>query len=65
MKAYLLVTGLTFLAVTIAHLLRMAAEPHLAGDPWYLVLTAAVALLAGWACRLYVVLGRDPAAGTR
>lgn len=65
MTAYLLVTGLTFLAVTIAHLLRMAAEPRLAGDPWYLVVTAAVALLAGWACRLYVALGRGPAGGAR
>lgn len=65
MKAYLLVTGLTFLAVTIAHLLRIAAEPRLAGDPWYLVLTVAVALLAVWACRLYVTLRRGPAGGAR
>ncbi len=35
MRAYTITTGLIFLAVTGAHVLRMVAEPDLARESWY------------------------------
>jgi len=52
MRAYTITTGVIFLAVTGAHLLRMTVEPNLAREPWYLLITLFTALLAGWAGRL-------------
>jgi hypothetical protein len=58
MKAYLLTTGVLFGLITVAHFWRMVAEPHLATDPWYIVITAVAAALCVWALRL---LRRQPA----
>lgn len=52
MRAYLLTTGALFALVTLAHVLRMVAEPALATDPWYILLTVAAAALGFWAWRL-------------
>ena len=53
MKAYVTTTGVLFALITLAHILRIVyAEPHLAKDPWYLLLTGLAAGLAIWAARL-------------
>ena len=52
MAGYLWTTGALFLLITVAHVMRMFAEPHLAREPWYLLLTVAAAALSVWAGRL-------------
>ena len=53
MKAYLIVTGVLFALVALAHVLRIAAEnPALALDPVFAGLTLLAAALAVWAFRL-------------
>lgn len=49
MKIYMLITGVLFGLLTGVHLWRMAVEPHLATDPWYLLITAIAAGLCLWA----------------
>jgi hypothetical protein len=49
MKAYLITTGIIFALVTIAHLARMAMEPHVLTEPLYLLLTLLSAALTVWA----------------
>jgi hypothetical protein len=53
MKAYVMTTGAVFGLITLAHVLRIIAEgPHLATDPWYVLLTVVAAALGLWAWRL-------------
>jgi hypothetical protein len=53
MKAYVLVTGVIFGLITLAHIARMFAEgSHLATDPVFILLTIASAVLCFWACYL-------------
>jgi hypothetical protein len=52
MKAYTLATGVIFGLITLAHLLRIVAEPNLAADPFYILLTVVAAALCFWAGRL-------------
>ena len=52
MKTYVLVTGIIFGLITIAHVWRMFVEPHLAREPWFLLLTAASAALSLLAWRV-------------
>jgi len=53
MKAYVITTGAVFGLVTLAHLARIIAEgPHLARNPWFMLITAIAAALCLWACRL-------------
>jgi len=55
MKAYLATTGLVFLAVTIAHIMRMVGERGgPGGDPWFILLTLVTAGLTVWAGLLLV-----------
>ena len=50
MKAYLLTTGVVFALLTLAHLLRIIMEgPHLAKDPFFLLITVAAGGLCVWA----------------
>ena len=51
MKAYIVTTGTLFGLIVVAHVLRIVAEPHLATDPWYILLTAAAAGMSVWAWR--------------
>ena len=51
MKAYIVTTGTLFGLIVVAHLLRILAEPHLAADPRYILLTAAAAGMSVWAWR--------------
>ena len=49
MRIYVIATGVIFGLITIAHVWRMFVEPHMAREPWFLLLTvvsAALCLLA-------------------
>jgi hypothetical protein len=52
MTGYIRTTGVLFALTTLAHVLRMFAEPRLARDPWYLLLTLAAGGLTVWAWRV-------------
>ena len=53
MKPYLMVTSAIFCLIAVAHIWRIIAEnPHLAVEPWYVLLTLAAAGLCLWALRL-------------
>ena len=52
MTVYIATTGVLFALITAAHILRMFAEPHVATDPWYLLLTLAAAGFSVWAWRV-------------
>ena len=45
MRAYIMTTGAVFGLITLAHVLRIFAEGHLATDPWFVLLTVATAML--------------------
>ena len=57
MRAYVITTGVIFGLLVVAHLWRMVAEPHLATDPGYIVITLTAGLLSVWAG---LVLRRTP-----
>jgi hypothetical protein len=58
MKAYVMTTGVVFGLLTLAHIWRVIEEgPHLATEPWYVLITLAAAALCLWAGRL---LWRSP-----
>jgi hypothetical protein len=53
MKAYVMTTGALFGLLTLSHLLRIFDEgPHLAADPWWVLITVAAGALCLWAWRL-------------
>ena len=53
MKAYVITTGVVFGLITLAHIWRGIAEgPHLAKEPWFVLLTLGVAGLCLWSVRL-------------
>ena len=55
MKTYVITTGTLFGLLTVAHIWRAIEEdPHLATDPFYIVITAAAAALSLWAWRLVI-----------
>ena len=45
MKSYVIATGVVFGLLTLAHLWRIMEEPHLARDPWFVLITVAAAAL--------------------
>jgi hypothetical protein len=57
MKAYIATTGLIFVALVVAHGLRIFAEPHLARDAWFLVTTLISLGMAAWAVQLFRTVG--------
>ena len=60
MKAYAMTTGVVFGLIVFAHLLRIVAEgPHLAKDPWFVLITVAAAALSLWAWRLLRLSSRS------
>jgi hypothetical protein len=53
MKAYVMTTGAVFGLLTLAHIWRVIEEgPHLAKEPWWVLITVAAAVLCLWALRL-------------
>ena len=53
MKPFLITVGTVFALIVMAHIARIAAEPNLAREPWFLLMTAVAAALSGWAWRLW------------
>lgn len=49
MKAYIATTCLVFVAITIAHIMRMVGERGPSADPWFILLTLVTAAFAVWA----------------
>jgi hypothetical protein len=60
MKAYFVITGLVFLALVVAHVLRVVQERHLIMDPWFIGSTLVSLALAVWAFRLLRAQGSQP-----
>ena len=52
MRTYVIVAGAVFGLLTAAHLLRIAVEPDLARDPWFILTTVASAVLCVGAWRV-------------
>jgi hypothetical protein len=53
MKTYIITTGVLFGLITVVHIWRIIEEwPHLATEPWYVLLTVASAALCIWAWRV-------------
>jgi hypothetical protein len=50
MRSYVIVAGAIFGLLAVLHVWRMIVEPHLARDPWYLLITVAAGALcvAAW-----------------
>ncbi|HBB97545.1 MAG TPA: hypothetical protein DC054_19355 [Blastocatellia bacterium] len=60
MKAYVITTGAVFALLTLAHVLRIIMEwPHLARDPFFLLITVAAGGLGLWALRLLMLSKRQ------
>ena len=60
MKTYVMATGTVFGLLALAHVWRMIAEdPHLATDPWFLLITLIAAALSAWAFRLVTLARRS------
>jgi hypothetical protein len=52
MKAYVVITGIAFALLTLAHIWRGFVEPHLAREPGFILITIICLALCLWACRL-------------
>ena len=53
MKTYVMITGAVFGLVAAVHVWRALEEgPHLATDPWFVLITIIAAAFCLWACRL-------------
>ena len=53
MRVYVMTTGVVFGLLAVAHLLRIVTEgPHLATDPFFILITVGAAGLFLWAWRL-------------
>jgi hypothetical protein len=52
-RGYVLTSGVIFLLITLAHVARIVVEgPHLAREPFFVLLTIATAGLSAWAWRV-------------
>jgi xanthine/uracil permease len=52
MKLFLVTVGTIFALIVIAHFARMVAEPEVAHEPWFWLLTIIAAGLSAWSWRL-------------
>jgi hypothetical protein len=59
MNAFLISVGTLSGLVVIAHVARMVAEPRMAGEPWFWIMTAIAAALSGWSWYLFGTLRRS------
>ena len=48
MKIYVISTGAIFGLLTLAHVWRMFLEPHLAKEPWFILITLIALALSLW-----------------
>lgn len=58
MRSYIITSGAIFGLLVVAHLARLAVEPHVARDPVYVLLTIAAAALSVWAFRVLRLVPR-------
>jgi hypothetical protein len=58
MKPFLVTTGTVFGLIVVAHIARVVAEPRMAGEPSFWLLTVIAAALSIWAWRLFWVSRR-------
>ena len=58
MKAYVITTGVIFALITIAHIMRIVAEPRTATEPVFILLTFLSAALCIWAWQVLRRLSR-------
>jgi hypothetical protein len=56
-KAFLITVGTVFGLIVIAHIARIVAEPGIANDPWFWLLTIVAAALSAWSWRLWWTTG--------
>lgn len=59
MKAYIITTGVIFGLITVAHVLRIVSEPHVATEPFFIILTVLSAALCVWAWQALRRLNRS------
>jgi hypothetical protein len=59
MKAYIATTGVLFLMIAGAHMVRVSSERHLARDPWFIATTIIALALVVWAARLLRAVRAD------
>ena len=52
MRAYVLTSGSIFGLIFLAHIWRIFLEPHVLGEPLWVLLTLAAAGLSLWALRI-------------
>lgn len=66
MRSYVLATGIVFGLLTAVHIWRLVVEgPHLATEPWWMLITGAAAAFCLWAFRLLWLARGGPASGPR
>jgi uncharacterized membrane protein len=53
MKAYLLTSGAIFGLITVVHIWRLALEPNMLTQPWFLLITLCAAAFSVWALLLF------------
>lgn len=58
MKAYLLTTGAIFGLITAVHIWRVALEPNMLTQPWFILVTLCAAVFSVWAILLFRETGR-------
>jgi uncharacterized membrane protein YcaP (DUF421 family) len=52
MKSFLVTVGTVFALIVVAHIARIVAEPRMAKEPWFWLITIVAAALSVWAWRL-------------
>jgi len=52
-RAFVATCGILFGLIVVAHVARMIAEPRVASEPWFWLLTVIAAALSAWAWRLF------------
>jgi hypothetical protein len=53
MRPFLITVGTVFGLIVLAHIARIMAEPAMARNPWFLLVTIVAAGLSAWAWRLF------------
>lgn len=53
MRSYLATTGILFVLLTVAHIVRAFQETHLVREPWFWLVTVIPGVLAVWALKLF------------
>jgi hypothetical protein len=51
-RSFVVAAGTVFGLIAIAHFLRIAVEPHLVRDPWFILTTVVAVGLSVWAWAL-------------